>query len=202
MKLNTHSEIYLEIRKQGTSITCMSPSNYDVLVISGWRSTRTRAQSWIQCLKSFYRLNDSLIVSRRSGKKGPCSMKKKILVVEDNDDLRAILILRLTHMGYQAIEAKSSKEAITCAESEQPALIFMDVGLPDCDGIKTSAILKQNKKTSQIPIVALTAWMSELSVAKASRVGIKTYLLKPGSAQTLKETIEKFTAKRLPEEMT
>jgi two-component system cell cycle response regulator DivK len=127
-------------------------------------------------------------------------MKKKILVVEDNDDLRAILILRLTHMGYQAIEAKSSKEAIACAEFEQPALIFMDLGLPDCDGIKTSTILKQNRKTSQIPIVALTAWMSELRVEKASRAGIETYLVKPGSPQTLKKTIEKFTANRLPEE--
>src|ERR1700747_3817598 len=106
-------------------------------------------------------------------------MKKKILVVEDNDDLRAILILRLTHMGYQAIEAKSSKEAIACAEFEQPALIFMDLGLPDCDGIKTSAIFNKNRKTSQIPIVALTAWMSELRVEKDSRAGRETYLVKP-----------------------
>lgn len=127
-------------------------------------------------------------------------MKKKILVVEDNDDLRAILLLRLTHMGYHVIEAQNSKEAIACAEAEQPALIFMALGLPDCDGIKTSVMLKRNRKTSQIPIVALTAWMSELGVEKASRAGIETYLVKPGSPQTLKKTIEKFTANRLPEE--
>src|SRR5215471_14365951 len=126
-------------------------------------------------------------------------MKKKILVVEHNDDLRAILLLWLTHMGYQAIEAHNSKEAIACAEAEQPALIFMDLGLPDCDGIKTSIMLKQNRKTSQIPIVALTAWMSELRVEKASRAGIETYLVKPGSPQTLKKTIEKFTANPLPQ---
>ena len=128
-------------------------------------------------------------------------MKKKILIVEDNNDSRAILVLMLTNMGYQAIQAQNSKEAIACAEAEQPALIFMDVGLPDCDGINTSAILKQNRKTSHIPIVALTAWMSELWREKASRVGIKTYLLKPASPQTLKQTIEEFTANHLPEEM-
>jgi len=128
-------------------------------------------------------------------------MTKKILIVEDNDDSRAILVLMLTNMGYQAIQAQNSKEAIACAEAEQPALIFMDVGLPDCDGINTSAILKQNRKTSHIPIVALTAWMSELWREKASRVGIKTYLLKPVSPQTLNQTIEEFTANHLPEEM-
>jgi CheY-like chemotaxis protein len=127
-------------------------------------------------------------------------MKKKILIVEDNNDSRAILVLMLTNMGYQAIQAQNSKEAIACAEAEQPALIFMDVGLPDCDGINTSAILKQNRKTSHIPIVALTAWMSELWREKASRVGIKTYLLKPISPQTLNQTIEEFTANHLPEE--
>jgi two-component system cell cycle response regulator DivK len=128
-------------------------------------------------------------------------MKKKILIVEDNNDSRAILVLMLTNMGYQAIQAQNSKEAIACAEAEQPALIFMDVGLPDCDGINTSAILKQNRKTSHIPIVALTAWMSELWREKASRVGIKTYLLKPVSPQTLNQTIEEFTANHLPKEM-
>jgi CheY-like chemotaxis protein len=75
------------------------------------------------------------------------------------------------------------------------------MGLPDCDGINTSAILKQNRKTCHIPIVALTAWMSELWREKASRLGIETYLLKPASPQTLKQTIEEFTANRLPEEL-
>jgi CheY-like chemotaxis protein len=73
-------------------------------------------------------------------------VKKKILIVEDNNDSRAILVLMLTKMGYQTIEAQNSKEAIACAEAEQPTLIFMDMGLPDSDGIKTSAILKKNQK--------------------------------------------------------
>ena len=120
-------------------------------------------------------------------------MKKKILIVEDHHDCREILGLLLTKIGYHAIKAQNSKDAIACAEAEEPALIFMDMELPDVDGVKTSAILKQNPKTSHIPIVALTAWMSELWREKASKVGIKTYLLKPISSQALKETIEKFT---------
>jgi two-component system, cell cycle response regulator DivK len=87
---------------------------------------------------------------------------KKILIVEDNKDSREILGLFLTKIGHKVIKACNSKEAITYAEAEVPDLIFMDVDLPDADGIKTTAILKMNPKTSHIPVVALTAWMSAL----------------------------------------
>ena len=70
----------------------------------------------------------------------------------------------------------------------------MDLDLPDADGIKTTAILKKNPKTSHIPVVAVTAWISALWEEKASKVGIATYLIKPVSPQTLKETIEEYTA--------
>ncbi|HSE85056.1 MAG TPA: response regulator, partial [Candidatus Binatia bacterium] len=53
--------------------------------------------------------------------------------------------------------------------------------------------LKQNPKTSHIPVVALTAWISELWREKALKVGIVDYQLKPISSQTLKQTIEKFS---------
>jgi CheY-like chemotaxis protein len=69
----------------------------------------------------------------------------------------------------------------------------MDMDLPDLDGVKTTAILKRNHQNSHIPVVALTAWISELWREKALEVGIVKYLLKPVSPQTLNETIEKFT---------
>jgi two-component system cell cycle response regulator DivK len=99
-------------------------------------------------------------------------VKKTILIVEDHNDCCEILVLLLTKIGYHAIKAQNSKDAVACAEAEQPALILMDMELPDIDGVKTSAILKQNPKTTHIPIVALTAWMSELWRKKASKVGI------------------------------
>jgi two-component system, cell cycle response regulator DivK len=124
-------------------------------------------------------------------------MKKKILIVEDHHDCREILSLLLTRIGYHAITAQNSKDAVAYAEAEEPALIFMDMELPDLDGVKTSALLKQNPKTCHIPIVALTAWMSELWREKASKAGIETYLLKPVSSQTLKETVEQLTHESL-----
>lgn len=118
---------------------------------------------------------------------------KKILLVEDNSDYREIMALFIAKMGYQTIKAKNSYEAITFAEAEEPDLIFMDMQLPDVDGVNTTAMLKQNPKTSRIPVVALTAWMSALSEEKALKVGITTYLIKPVSLQMLKQTIEEYT---------
>ena len=122
---------------------------------------------------------------------------KKILIVEGNNDSRQMMNLFFTKMGYQAIAAKNSYEAITFAEAEVPHLIFMDMQLPDVDGVKTTAMLKQNPKTSHIPVVACTAWMSVLLGKKASKLGIATYLIKPVSPQMLKETIEEYTKRPL-----
>ena len=124
-------------------------------------------------------------------------MKKKILIVEDNKDSSEILGLFITKIGHHPIKARNSNEAIILAEAEEPDLIFMDVALPDIDGIKTTAILKKNPKTSHIPVVALTAWISALWQEKAERVGIVTYLIKPISPQVLKETIEEYTKSSL-----
>jgi CheY-like chemotaxis protein len=118
---------------------------------------------------------------------------KKILIVEDNKDSSEIIGLFITKLGHHPIKAKDSKEAIALAGAEEPDLVFMDLDLPDADGIKTTAILKKNPKTSHIPVVAVTAWMSALSEEKASQVGIATYLIKPVSPETLKETIEEHT---------
>jgi two-component system cell cycle response regulator DivK len=118
---------------------------------------------------------------------------KKILIVEDNSDSCEIMNLFITSMGYQAIKAKNGNEAITFAEAEGPDLIFMDMQLPDVDGVKTTAMLKQNPKTSHIPVVALTAWMSAPWEERASKVGITTYLIKPISLKRLKETIKEYT---------
>jgi two-component system cell cycle response regulator DivK len=120
-------------------------------------------------------------------------MKKKILIVEDNSDCREIMNLFITNMGYQAIKAKNSYEAIMLSEAERPDLILMDIQLPDVDGIETTAMLKQSPKTARIPVVGLTAGMSALGEEKGLKVGIATYLIKPVSLQMLKKTIEEHT---------
>jgi two-component system, cell cycle response regulator DivK len=120
-------------------------------------------------------------------------MKKKILIVEDNKDALEILNLQLTSIGCQVVKACNSKDAIAQAEAELPDLIFMDMGLPGDNGIKITTVLKQNDKTSRIPVVALTAWMSDLWREKAMKAGAVGYILKPAPPLMLKQAIEKFT---------
>src|SRR5262249_56945464 len=99
-------------------------------------------------------------------------MKKKILLVEDNNDSLEILGLRVRSFGYDAIKAHNSKEAIASVEAESPDLILMDLDLPDLDGVKTTAILKQNPKISHIPVVAVTALIVALLRGKDFEGGI------------------------------
>jgi CheY-like chemotaxis protein len=123
-------------------------------------------------------------------------MQQKILIVEDNADSRELLALLLQRMGCLVIEAHNSKEAIARATAEQPNLIFMDLGLPDLDGIKTTAALKRSPETGHIPVVALTAWFDELWEQKALDAGAVQYLTKPALPVMLKAVIERFTGQR------
>jgi two-component system cell cycle response regulator DivK len=125
---------------------------------------------------------------------GAIAMRKKILVVEDRDDARTILVTLLRRFcGYETIEAANGTEAIAKAVAEKPDLILMDLDLPDISGIEAAKAVKENPDTAHIPIVAQTAWSYRQWKEKVLRVGIVGYLEKPVSMELMKETIERFT---------
>ena len=120
-------------------------------------------------------------------------MSKKILVVEDRDDSRTILVSILRRFcGYETIEAANGAEAIEKAVAEKPDLILMDLDLPDISGIDAAKAVKENPNTAHIPIVAQTAWSSRQWKGKVLRIGMVDYLEKPVSMELMKATIEKF----------
>lgn len=120
-------------------------------------------------------------------------VRKRILVVEDRDDTRTILVTILRRFcGYETIEAANGTEAIEKAVNEKPDLILMDLDLPDISGIEAAKAVKENPDTAHIPIVAQTAWSSRQWKEKVLRVGIVGYLEKPVSMELMKETIERF----------
>ena len=120
-------------------------------------------------------------------------MSNKILVVEDRDDLRTILVAILKRFcGYETIEAVNGAEAIKKAIFEKPDLILMDLDLPDISGIDAAKAVKENPTTAHIPIVAQTAWSSRQWKGKVLRMGMVDYLEKPVSMELMKATIEKF----------
>jgi CheY-like chemotaxis protein len=120
-------------------------------------------------------------------------MAKRILVVEDGADLRAVVVAVLTQVcGYETIEAANGREAVAKSVSEKPDLILMDVNLPDISGIDAARAVKSNPRTAHIPIIAQTGWSSSRWKAAALAVGIVAYLQKPASLEMIISTIEKF----------
>ncbi len=84
--------------------------------------------------------------------------KKKILVVEDHNDTRALMALVLGQLGYDIAEAATGLDAIDQARAVHPDLIFMDLGLPGITGDEAIARLKADPSTREIPVIVNTAF--------------------------------------------
>src|SRR4030042_1552034 len=93
-------------------------------------------------------------------KKG-LSMREKILIVEDEKDIVKMLDYNLKKEGFRAISAYDGEDALDLAAREHPDLIVLDLMLPGIDGLEVCKALKKENKTSNIPIIMLTAKSQE-----------------------------------------
>jgi two-component system, cell cycle response regulator DivK len=102
----------------------------------------------------------------------------KILVVEDDEDIREILVLQLQHMGEFAIrEAPNGQEALKCIEQDPPDLVLLDLKLPVLDSWETARRIRTlPAPLSQVPIIAVTAYAMRADRAKASAAGCDEYI--------------------------
>ena len=109
----------------------------------------------------------------------PASNGQTLLLVEDNEDNRIIYCTVLRHLGYEVIEAQDGVKAVELARSVQPDLILMDISIPRMDGWEATRILRGDPRTSDIPIIALTAHALADDRERATEVGFSSYLAKP-----------------------
>lgn len=114
-----------------------------------------------------------------------------ILLVEDNEMNRDMLARRLERRGFEVSIAVDGEEGISVARSELPDLIIMDLSLPKLDGWEASRILKADKGTAKIPIVALTAHAMSADEERAKEAGCDDFDTKPVD---LKRLLEKISA--------
>ena len=114
-------------------------------------------------------------------------MQKKVLLVEDVEDARAMMRLMIEKHGVSVIEAAGAYEAIEKAEEYQPDLILMDIGLPLLDGLSTATLIKRLKALDKTPIVAVTAYRDILDQAK--KAGCCDVLYKPVDQPALAEIL-------------
>ncbi len=103
----------------------------------------------------------------------------RILLVEDNEDNRDMLIRRLERRGYQVLVAVDGQEGIDIAHTELPDLILMDMSLPIVDGWTATSTLKASSKTRHIPIIGLSANAMSGDFEKGIAAGCNDYDTKP-----------------------
>jgi len=115
--------------------------------------------------------------------------KPKILIVDDDPDLRRALNLRLRANHFDTAYATDGFSAISMAQKERPDLIILDVGLPAGDGFVVLDRLQQNAALSCIPVIVLTARDPQATRDKIMRAGAIAYFQKPADNSELMHTI-------------
>lgn len=114
----------------------------------------------------------------------------KILLVEDDEMNRDMLMRRLQRRGYEVVAAVDGGEAITLTRQQSPDLVLMDISLPVKDGYQATRELKADPAVQHIPIIALTAHALAEDQARALAAGCNDYDTKPIELPRLLQKIE------------
>ncbi len=118
-------------------------------------------------------------------------MIKKILVVDDENDLLLVTLLRLKHVGYEAFGAADGQDALDQARQKMPDLILLDAFLPVMNGDEVAKILKKDETTKNIPIILISADAKFLK-EKTGICGADAYLIKPFKSGELVDMIKQY----------
>lgn len=109
----------------------------------------------------------------------------KILIVDDELNIRELVKFNLEKAGYKVLEAEDGQSAVSITRSERPDLIVLDIMLPGIDGLEICRIVKNSRETSAIPIIMLTAKNEEIDKVIGLELGADDYLTKPFSPREL-----------------
>jgi two-component system phosphate regulon response regulator PhoB len=112
-------------------------------------------------------------------------MPKSILVVEDEQEIRELLVFTLLRDGYEVVEAETAEIALEKIDNSLPDLILVDWMLPGMDGIDLAKRLRRDELTADLPIVMLTARGEEADKLQSFAGGIDDYITKPFSPREL-----------------
>lgn len=122
----------------------------------------------------------------------PADRSLKILVVDDNQDSRELVIKVLRKETVILFEAVDGEDAMEKVAQERPDLILMDISLPKIDGYEVTRRLKKDRVFSSIPIIALTAHAMKGDMEKALAAGCDGYISKPINIHSLYKRITSF----------
>lgn len=119
----------------------------------------------------------------------------KILIAEDERDIRDLVAFTLRFAGYEVFAASNGEEAVELAPKVNPDLILMDVRMPRMTGYEACKILKGDPNLKDIPVVFLSAKGQENEIQQGLASGAEDYLLKPFAPDQLTSRVKAILAK-------
>ncbi|MEM8829841.1 MAG: response regulator [Cyanobacteria bacterium P01_G01_bin.19] len=118
---------------------------------------------------------------------------KKILVIDDDDDIQDVALVALEVVGgWEVITASSGSEGLRLAASEKPDAILLDVMMPELDGIATLEQLKANPLTQKIPVIFLTAKVQSGDRDRFAQLDIVDIIAKPFKTMSLSQQVSEI----------
>ncbi|HEX9028347.1 MAG TPA: response regulator [Anaerolineales bacterium] len=118
----------------------------------------------------------------------------RILFVDDDPYTLETLTKAVQIFGHQALLAGNGQDALVLAAEQSPDLIFLDMSLPDMDGIDLTGLLIAQESTAHIPVLILSAGPEADAGEQAKAAGARAYLSKPIRLQTLLDAIQEYAA--------
>ena len=119
----------------------------------------------------------------------------KILIAEDEPDIRELVAFTLRFAGYEVVAANNGEEAVQTASRELPDLILMDVRMPRMTGYDACRVMKANPDLADVPVVFLSAKGQETEIQTGLDSGAEEYLLKPFAPNQLTERVRAILSK-------
>jgi CheY-like chemotaxis protein len=113
----------------------------------------------------------------------------RVLVVDDSDTIRSLIVLNLELEGFEVHEARDGQECLDMVESVEPDVITLDVAMPRLDGFGAAARLRQRPRTAGIPIVMVTARAQGADVSRGAELGVAAYVTKPFEPRFLVDVV-------------
>lgn len=124
------------------------------------------------------------------------SEKVKILIVEDEAEMREAIKLRLEANQFEVITAADGSEGLSKARTEKPNLIILDIMLPKLDGFRLCRMLKFDENYKNIPVIILTAKTQKTDINRGKEMGAEAYITKPFKSEELLAEINELLAKK------
>ena len=112
-------------------------------------------------------------------------IKQKVLVVDDEENIRMLVKFNLEKAGYEVLEASDGNKAIETAVNSTPDIVILDLMLPGIDGLEVCRHLKRHPRTAALPIIMLTAKSDEIDRVIGLELGADDYMTKPFSQREL-----------------